>query len=119
VIDVHQDWSGSCADVVEPFFKKLSAETDNRVKFLTANRPFFDAKLKSLFPSTAATSSSSSTKQAVAHAADGGGGGGGGPLTDGCTPLFLLVKNRVVVGTVAGVNIGMIGTCVKQHLSMK
>lgn len=111
VIDVHQDWSGSCADVVEPFLKTLRAETDNRVKFLSASRPTFDAKLKSLFPSAA--------KQAVAYVAEGGSGGGGGPLTDGCTPLFLLVKDKMAVGSVTGVDPGMISALVKQHLSIK
>jgi len=98
--------------VVEPFLKKLWAETDNRVKFLSASRPALDAKIKSLFPSATTTSSGSgsSTKQAVAHGVDGGGGG---LLTDGCTPLFLLVKNKMVVGT------GMLSTSVKQHLAIK
>lgn len=112
VIDVHQEWSGSCTDVMEPFFKTLRAETENRVKFLSASRPTFYAKLTSLFPSAAA-------KQALGHVADGGSGGGDSPLTNGCTPLFLLVKDKMAVGTVTGVDPGMISALVKQHLSIK
>jgi|SRR6056297_2255450 len=125
VIDVHQDWSGSCADVVESFFRKLWMETEGKVRFLSASRPKMDAKLKTLFPSMLINSSatkSNSTSNSLNKSTQSnvnGDGEANGVLPDGSTPLFLFVKNEQLVCRLVGLDTGMISMSIKQHLSIK
>uniref|UniRef100_A0A7S1CA45 Thioredoxin domain-containing protein n=1 Tax=Bicosoecida sp. CB-2014 TaxID=1486930 RepID=A0A7S1CA45_9STRA len=89
VIDVHKKWCGRC-EVMQPTFERLfldNDEADKRVKFLSLD----DSVL------------SDEQKEAL-------------PLHEGCKPLFLVYKHKVIIGKVQGVNAPEIVTLVNENI---
>ena len=76
-------------------------------------------KINTAAATTTTTTTTGNKKQQLASATDVAAGEASGHTLDGCQPLFLFVKNMVVVGKQEGIDISATTATVYQHLSIK
>mmetsp|Transcript_88616 Transcript_88616/g.214798 ORF Transcript_88616/g.214798 Transcript_88616/m.214798 type:complete len:131 (-) Transcript_88616:64-456(-) len=91
LFDVHKKWCGRC-EVMQPTFERLfldNDEADKRVVFLSLDDSILDEEQRKALEPT---------------------------LHDGCKPLFLVYKHKVVIGKVLGVNAPEIVTLVNENI---
>lgn len=89
VADIFQTWCGPC-EVMRPTFERLYLENDqcdSRCLFISVDSSVFTDEQKE-----------------------------GLPLHEGCKPLFLVFKHKVIIGKVEGVNAPELVTLVSENI---